>query len=278
MIRGQQRFFTLFVFIVTVIAFPISASAWNPLRSNNSDVERGNALLAEGKTADALKAYEAAAPKLLRSAGLAMNEGLAHLMASDFATAQEKLDQASQAEDKITRADALYNLGLAMALQADADAAAEDHKAAADKFSEAADAFKRSLRARPGNKKAAWNYEYTKRMMNKEREEHKKEEDQQKENEEKQDQQQDQNSDPQDKDGQDQDKQNQEEEKKDQSQEEQKQGQPDESESQEEQKQPQPKQKEVDQFLDALEKNEKNLPLQRARRRGAMRRPPAKDW
>ncbi|NND27917.1 MAG: aerotolerance regulator BatC, partial [Myxococcales bacterium] len=35
---------------------------------------------------------------------------------------------------------------------------------------------------------------------------------------------------------------------------------------------------EVQRFLDALEQNEENLPLQRARRRSAGRPPPEKDW
>ena len=34
----------------------------------------------------------------------------------------------------------------------------------------------------------------------------------------------------------------------------------------------------VQRFLDALEQNEENLPLQRARRRNAGRPPPEKDW
>jgi hypothetical protein len=35
---------------------------------------------------------------------------------------------------------------------------------------------------------------------------------------------------------------------------------------------------EVERFLDALEQNEESLPLQRARRQSAGRRPPEKDW
>jgi hypothetical protein len=37
-------------------------------------------------------------------------------------------------------------------------------------------------------------------------------------------------------------------------------------------------QDDVERFLDALEQNEENLPLQRARRRNAGRPPPEKDW
>jgi hypothetical protein len=35
---------------------------------------------------------------------------------------------------------------------------------------------------------------------------------------------------------------------------------------------------EVQRFLDALEQNEEALPLERARRRSAGRKPPEKDW
>lgn len=38
------------------------------------------------------------------------------------------------------------------------------------------------------------------------------------------------------------------------------------------------RQDDVQRFLDALEQNEQSLPLQRARRQSAGRRPPEKDW
>jgi tetratricopeptide (TPR) repeat protein len=289
---------------------PSSALAWSPLRAPNPNVEKGNALMAEENHAEALSAYDEAARELPAERGIQLNRGLA-LLAQDLTEpAKEAFTAAADpsAPPEI-RADAYYDLGVAFAREGDALSEEEDFEGATAHFREAADAFKRSLRARPGNRDAAWNLEYALERIREEEEKQKQAEEQQQqesqeqEQEEEQEQEQGQEEGQEQGEGQDQEAgQEQESEDEadsgDQNEEQSESGEDPESESEtgdenesegqreersesserNEQSEQGLRPSQAERFLDALEENEESLPLQRARRRSAGRRPPEKDW
>ncbi|MFZ1866699.1 MAG: hypothetical protein WAU39_20935 [Polyangiales bacterium] len=275
---------------LAVLALPASAAAWSPLRAESSNVKRGNELMAEQQYEAALDAYDEAARKLPEAPGVQLNRGLA-LLAQDL-TEQSKeafMAAADPSSPPSTRADAYYDLGIAYAREADALSQQETYDQASAHFREAADAFKRALRLRPGDRDAAWNLEYVMKRIREEQEKQEQQQDEQQKQDQQQDQQQkDQQKDQQQRDQQ-QDQQQQDQQQKDQQQKDQQQDQqqkqdqqdrkPDQGHAQEQQPREQPiAPDDVQRFLDALEQNEENLPLQRARRRNAGRPPPEKDW
>ena len=127
--------------------------------SKNSDVTKGNALLGEGKVAEALERYDEAARALPGKPGVHLNRGLALSRMGE-----ENLDQAMQAfqlasepgGDKALRARALYNLGNAFFKKED--------------YAKALELYKKSLLLDPGNKDVAWNMELG-RVLKKKKEE-----------------------------------------------------------------------------------------------------------
>ncbi len=256
----------------------LTPDAADLLTSENDDVADGNALLAEGKTAEALERYDAAARALPGRKAVHLNRGLALSRMGE-----ETSDQALQAfqlasdgaGDDAVRARALFNLANGFYKKED--------------YAEAVKLYKQSLMLAPGNKDAAWNLELAKqRKKEKEEQEQQNKENQDQQNQDNQDEQNQQ--DQQNQDQQNQDKQNQEDKKDDQQQDKDKkdqQDQQDEPEQQEqpqdqqqEQQQPQPKtRQEVEQVLDSLDDQQKNLMKQMAKQKGAML--PAgrvKDW
>jgi Ca-activated chloride channel family protein len=215
-------------------------------------VKKGNGLMTQEQYEPALQAYDEAARELPDARGVQLNRGLA-LLGQDLSEQAKEafLAAADPSASPTTRADAYYNLGIAYAREGEAISQQEEHEQASAHFREAADAFKRALREQPGNRNAAWNLEYAMKRI---REEEEKQESQ--EQEQSQDQDQDQSQDQSQDQEQDQDQ-----------------------ESENTNANPQPMDPgEVQRFLDALEQNEENLPLQRARRRSAGRPPPEKDW
>ena len=265
------------VCVVGLIA-PATASAWSPLRRENSDVKKGNALMPQGKYGAALEAYDLAAEELPDSKGVQLNRGLALLAQGTAEQAKEAfLAAADPSAPTDTRADAYYDLGVTYARQGDALGQQEDHEQAIASFREAADTFKRSLRLRPGDRDAAWNFEYAIQRIREQ--EQQQDQDQQQEQNQDQDQQQDQDQEQnQDQDQQqDQDQEQDQDQQQDQEQNQDQDQQQDQEQRQELQEQPM-RQDDVQRFLDALEQNEQSLPLQRARRQSAGRRPPEKDW
>ena len=245
-----MRLIACCLFCAAALALPASASAWSPLRGENSNAKKGNALMAQGQYGPALEAYDEAARELPDVRAVQLNRGLA-LLAQDLGEQAKDafVAAADPAASPNTRADAYYDLGIGYARQGDAISQQEEYEQASAHFREAADAFKRALRVRPGDRDAAWNLEYAMKRI-REEEEKQQEQEQEQEQEQDQDQEQDQEQD------QDQDQ---------------------EQEQEQEEPQPMPR-SEVERFLDALEQNEENLPLQRARRRNAGRPPPEKDW
>jgi len=173
------------------------AQAWDPFRSESSDVRRGNEHLQKGQHAEALEAYETASRKLPKDAGVQLNRGLA-LMASDkLDAAREAFKLATQGTaSREVRAESYYDLGLAFMQQAETAAKADKLDEAQGYLRESVDAFKSSLRNGPKNHDAAWNLELAQRRLvdidkkqeeKKKQEEQKKKEEEQKKDEEKQD-------------------------------------------------------------------------------------------
>ncbi|MFA9409930.1 MAG: hypothetical protein ACERK0_01620 [Deltaproteobacteria bacterium] len=279
---------------VAALGLPASASAWSPLRGENSNAKKGNALMAQEQYGPALEAYDEAARELPEARAVQLNRGLA-LLAQDLGEQSKEafLAAADPAASPSTRADAYYNLGIAYAREGEAISQQDEHEQASAHFREAADAFKRALRVRPGDRNAAWNLEYAMKRI---REEEEKQEQQEQESEdESEDENENEGEDENENEGENEDENEGEGENEDENEgenEDENEGEnegedegenegedEDENPQQQEQAQPQPiPRDEVQRFLDALEQNEENLPLQRARRRNAGRPPPEKDW
>ena len=287
-----MRFLACCTCCMLAFALPATASAWSPLRAENSNVKKGNALMAEEQYGPALEAYDEAAQELPEARGVQLNRGLA-LLAQDLRDHAKEafLAAADPSASASTRADAYYDLGIAYARDGEVISQKEQHEQASAQFREAADAFKRALRLRPGDRNAAWNLEYAMRRIREEEQEQQgqQDQDQQQQDQQQQDreQQQDQEQEQPDQGQQDQQQQGQQQDQERPEDREQEQDQEEENEKQERTEQRQEQQRErqkpmprgdVERFLDALEQNEENLPLQRARRRSAGRPPPEKDW
>lgn len=260
-----------------------AAEPWSLLRSENRDVRAGNEKLAAKDAAGALEAYDRAARTLPSEGGVHLNRGLALLAAKKPAEAREALKLAVQSKAAAAaRADAHYDLGLSFYGDADEAAGKEDHQSAQQLFREAAESFKQSLRLRPGDRNAAWNYELALRRI-REQQDKQQEKEQKEKQEQKDEQQQDQqNQDQQQKqDEQKQDEQKQDEQKQDEQ--EQKDQQQQDQQQQQDPQEPQPQQaqprSDAERALDALQDGEENLEKMKAQRRAAReRRAPEKDW
>jgi tetratricopeptide (TPR) repeat protein len=241
--------------------------------SRNSEVEQGNAALQAGKPEDALAHYDKAAGKLPADPGLHLDRGAALYALSRFAEAQQEFLRATEAQDESLKAAAFRNLGNALSKQ--------------DKPKEAVEAYKRALALRPDDKAAKWNLEIALKKQ-KEEEEKKKQDDK-----DKQDKKDDKDKDKKDKDKQDkdkkddQDKQDKKDDKdKDKDKKDKDKQQPDKKNDKNGQdKQPQPEQdkaaeqpERIQQLLQNLEANPKDLERERARMRVFRRAAPARDW
>jgi Ca-activated chloride channel family protein len=184
---------------VLILLTPLSARAWDPFRSENGDVRRGNELLQKGQAEAASQAFEAAARALPSDPGVQLNRGLGLMATGKLPEAREafRLSTQGSATPEI-RGKAHYNMGLAFMREAEA-AAGENKPEEAQKYlRESVDAFKSSLRNAPKNREAAWNLELAKRRLveaeqkqkQKEEQEKKKEEQEKQEKQDQQDQEQ----------------------------------------------------------------------------------------
>ncbi|MCB9557268.1 MAG: tetratricopeptide repeat protein [Deltaproteobacteria bacterium] len=285
---------------VALVCCVLALSGFELLRSENSDVVRGNREMAAKKYEQALAAYEAAQKDLPQDDGVAYNRGVALYKLGRWDDAAKALSQASRSADDSLRQRAFYNLGnVQFQKKAYADAAAS---------------YQQALRLNPADAAAKWNLELALREL--EKEEKKKKQDQQKQDQQKQDQQKQdqqkqdqqkqdqqkqdqqkqdqQKQDQQKQDQQKQDQQKQDQQKQDQQkQDQQKQGQQkqdqqkQDQQKQDQQKQGQQKQQQpqkalpqgLKQTLDALDRNDRDLQKRRLlmRHRG-QRRPPRQDW
>jgi Ca-activated chloride channel family protein len=272
----------------TMIA-PTTAHAWSPLRAENPDVKKGNALMDEGQPVEALDAYDQAARALPDARGVQLNRGLAFLAQDLSEPAEEALSAAADpSAPPGVRAAAYYNLGIVHARRGGAASEEQSFEQSTAHFREAAEAFKRSLRIRPGDRNAAWNLEYALERI-REEEQKQEQQQQQQDQQDQEQQQQDQPDQEQQDEGQEQQPQEADGEPEEPPSEPEGEEEPPQDEGSEPQEQqadesrgeapPEPMERsEVDRFLDALEQNEESLPVQRARQRSGGRRPPEKDW
>jgi Ca-activated chloride channel family protein len=284
------------------LAVLLATSGFDLLWSHNRNVARGNELLAGGKAQEALAEYDAALKRLPDDPGVRFNRALALAELGQLDEAQKDLVRASESPDAGLKARAHFNLGNALARQ--------------EKWKEAIEAYTRALTVDPRYFDAKWNLEIARRKLKEQEEKKKKEEEQKKQEEEKKKQeeqkkqeeekkkQEEQKKQEQGQDGgAEQPKPEQQDDTKKQEEEKKKPAEQKKPEAGKEKEQPKPepgKEREqptpesraaeaekqqppqgtprpaVDSVLDALEKNEKNLPLERLRARS--RRRPEKDW
>ena len=186
--------------LVFCVGASAEARAWEPFRRENPEVARGNRALERGDSKAALEAYDAAASRLPESAGLQLNRGLAMLAAGKLPDARKALLKATEPPASASlRSAAYYNLGVAFFREGETLADQNDAQGAQRSFHEAVDSFKRALRAKPGERDAAWNLEVARRRLQEEREKQEKQEREKQEQEQQEREQQEQ----QDQDGQD---------------------------------------------------------------------------
>lgn len=239
---------------------------FDPFRSSNGHVEQGNALLSAGKLKEALEQYQRAARELPDEPGVHYNLGIAHYQLGQLEQARQALLRGTGAAEPELRAKAFYNLGNVHLEQ--------------KRWKEAVNAYRQALQLRPHHRASKWNLELALRRL---REEEKKQQ-QQKKNDQKKDQQKDRKKDDKDqKDKRQSQDQKQQDQKKqqDQNKEQKKQARkspPDRNQDKQQGKRPQPP-PEMDQVLEALDRNDKNLQRRRARllMGGDLPRP-EKDW
>jgi tetratricopeptide (TPR) repeat protein len=258
--------------LTLVVAFSLW-SGFDLFQTRSGAVEEGNRLLRAGKLKEALAAYQRAAKELPDEPGVQYNLGIALHRLGQLEKARDALSQATLASPRELRQKAFYNLGNAQF----------DLK----KYKEAAAAYTRALQLDPGHTASRWNLELALRRI---QEEKKKKEQEKKQKQDKKDQKQ--------------DKKDQKQEKKDQKQDP-KQGadekrpadkkkdtkdpaeEKNRAKKEQQRKQPEkrdgakPGQKppEMDNVLDALDRNDRNLQRRRARMvpGGGLTRP-SKDW
>ena len=259
------------------IALTVPLCGFELLRTTNESVEEGNAQLGAKKYEEALEYYDKAARELPADRGVDYNRGIALQNLGRVDEARQAFLKGTTAVDPSLKQKSFFNLGNVLFAQ--------------EKFGEAADAFRHALRLDPKDANARWNLEVALQ-----REEKKKAEE-----EEKQQQQQDQQG-PQDKEqkqpenqegdpkNRPDEKQNQENEPKNEPKEDEKQEKQDPAEQDQPKQQQQderpkaeqrPKtaeQREIEQALDALDRNDKNVQRERVRMSYPRRRAPAKDW
>ncbi len=238
-------------------------AAFDPLTSNNRDVEQGNERMKAGKAEDALGFYDKAVARLPNDPGAHFDRGAALYALSRFDEAGQEFLRATEAKDGALKASAFYNLGNAFFKK--------------DKFKEAVEAYKRAMALDPHDARAKWNLEIA---LKKQKDEEKKKDEQNK------DKKDDQNKDKKDqdknkKDDQNKDKKDQDKDKKDDQSKNKPAEPPKPDKKPPEEKPPEPKaaeEQEIGAVLDSLERDPKDLEKERARLRAVRRRPPAKDW
>jgi tetratricopeptide (TPR) repeat protein len=230
--------------------------------SRNGEVEQGNAALQAGKAEDALAHYDKAAAKLPADAGLHLDRGAALYALSRFAEAGQEFLRATEAQDESLKASAFRNLGNALSKQ--------------EKPKDAVEAYKRALALRPDDKAAKWNLEIA---LKKQKEEEEKKTNDQKDQDDK-----DKKKDDKDDKKKDDKKKDEKDKKKDADKDKQqpdKKNEPDKQQKQAEKEKEKPAEAQpqrIQQMLQGLEANPKDLERERARLRAVRRAAPARDW
>jgi Ca-activated chloride channel family protein len=282
----------------------LGTSGFDLLWSHNRNVARGNELLGKGKAKEALAEYDQALRRLPDDPGVRFNRALALAELGQLDEAQKDLVRASESRDAGLKARAHFNLGNALGRQ-------EKWREAVEAFKHALAVDPRYFDAKWNLELAQRKLkEQEEKEKKKQEEEKKKQEEEKKKQEEEKKKQEEEKKQQQGQDGgaeqpkpeqqqdagasppqPEKDKKDEEQKQQEQKQREQQQPKPEPGKEKEQPKpeprtggdkdqpqpQPQATQREaVDAVLDALEKNEKNLPLERLRMRS--RRRPDKDW
>jgi tetratricopeptide (TPR) repeat protein len=245
--------------ILLLLALTPLLCAFDPFRSSNSHVEQGNALLSAGKVKEALEQYQRAARELPDEPGVHYNLGIAHYRLGQLEQARQALLRATGVAEPELRAKAFYNLGNVHL----------DQK----RWKDAVNAYRQGLQLRPHHRASKWNLELALRRLREEEKKQKKDQ--------KKDQRKDQKKDQKDKKQSQDQKQQDQKQQQDQNREQKKQARnrpPDRNQDKQQGKRPQPP-AEMDQVLEALDRNDKNLQRRRARllMGGDLPRP-EKDW
>jgi tetratricopeptide (TPR) repeat protein len=232
---------------------------FEPLRSRNSEVEQGNALMKGGNAEEALKHYDKAVAALPGEPGVHFDRGAALYALQRFDEAGEEFLRASEAKDGALKAQAFYNLGNAFFKK--------------EKYKEAIEAYKRTLALDSRDEHAKWNLELALRKQQEQKDKDKDKDKDKKDQDKKDDQKKDQDKKDQDK----KDDQKKDQDKKDQDK---KDDQKKDQQKNDAAKQPPPPadEQQMNAVLDNLERSPKDLEKERARLRAIRRRPPAKDW
>jgi Ca-activated chloride channel family protein len=254
------------VVVLALLCLPLCG--FDAFRKSVEDVERGNALLEEGKPREALSLYDTAAKRQPEAAGVHYNRAAALAKLGRLDEARQALLAATQTRDRSLRAKAFYNLGNVL------------HQL--KRYDEAATAYQNALRHNPRHNAAKWNLELTlKRKREKDQKDQKNQKDQKDQKQKDQNNQKEQkdqkHKDQKDKKNQKDQKQKDQKNQKDQKQQERaKQDQKQQERAKQDPRKPEMRQ--LDQVLDALDRNDKNLQRRRARMIRRAYRPPAKDW
>lgn len=138
-----------------LLLLPVLGGGFDPLRVRNAAVERGNAALAAGRAKDALAAYDEALAEQPDAQGIHYNRGVALHRLGQREAARQALLRATQGEDRALRAKSFYNLGDVLF----------DEK----RFGEAAASFQQALRFDPQHRAAKWNLELALRRREQEK-------------------------------------------------------------------------------------------------------------
>lgn len=252
------------------IALVVVCGGFELFRSENEDVIKGNRLLESGSEADlqaAIDAYRRAQRQLPDERGIDLNLGIALGKKGDFKKGAEHLEIAAGSHSPAVRAQALYvagNLHFRAAEKVKEPKSPDEAKLRMEELAAAMSAYRRSLETQLKHPletrlgtltgDTRWNLELTLREMKKDEEKRQQQQQQQQNGQNGQNQQQN---------GQNGTGQN---------------GQNGQAGG------PCDPSKEIcgsnpgDALLDALERTEKNLALERARQRPGLRRKPVKDW
>lgn len=128
-------------------------------------VEQGNVLMAEGKHAEALAAYDEAAKRLPESPEVAYNRGLALYRLGRFDQAEPAFQDALKADRPELEARAKYNLGRAVHAAAEAAAGQGELPQAADELQRAIRYYQDALQIAPQDADAVKNKELAGRLL-----------------------------------------------------------------------------------------------------------------
>lgn len=126
-------------------------TGFDALKRKDPNIEAGNRLLAAGKAAEALKAYDRAVTALPDEPIAHFDRGAALYQLKRYPEAQREFMRASEGHDAGLKADAYYNMGNALLAQ--------------DRYQEAFDAYRHTLGLRPDDRRAKWNLELALRKL-----------------------------------------------------------------------------------------------------------------